>query len=43
MGRGTSRPDFEEMRIRYEVISRDDSNSLTYLKDKRTRREYMLK
>lgn len=43
MGRSTSQPDFEELRSRYEVVANDEVNNLTYLRDKRTHRHYMLK
>lgn len=43
MGRNASKPELDEIKSRYEVVSRDDNNNLTYLVDKRTNKGFMLK
>lgn len=43
MGKNTSKPDLEELISRYNVRCRDDANNLTYLIDRRTSKNYMLK
>lgn len=43
MGTNTSKTELDEIKSRYEVVGRDESNNLTYLTDKRNGRGYMLK
>jgi hypothetical protein len=43
MGRNSSKPDIDEFISRYDVRCRDDVNNLTYLTDRRTSKNYMLK